>query len=342
MGGNVTLYFQGHLMDPESEYYKKEGHKYESKTLWNEPYYENYSKFNSSYFLKFFSSKTFSTVCPSCPQWHTLMCEKTKYVFSFKPNGVLFDQIGGRPPYLCFDESHPHSKGKPSLSYTNGRIELLNKIQNQTKILDKSFGFLTENITDVYSQYLDCLHGLGNYPSWEGNRYDSKTKDAPSVISYPEMFRYCFPNTKITIRNQNPFIMPRAENYALIFGFIPEMEIRYSSDCQYLLSNKNPQWKVYAAKVANLRKKYWDLLGKGIFVDDKYLSINNANVIAKSFEKGDSLAVVLWNDNSKAQSFELKVKGYSLFKASTIDKDLMILPKSLEGQEVVVAIYKKI
>lgn len=340
-GGNVTLYHQGHLMDVNAPFYKETGHRIESKSFWGVPYYEKYNKYHNSDFLKHFTSKTFSTVCPSCPEWHDLMVEKTEFIASFGPNGVLFDQIGGMSPNPCFDDTHPHKNGKPSLSYANGRIQLLGKIHHKAKTIDREFAFFTEHICDVYSQFADCLHGIGVAPGGEGNRTVYEERKTATVINYPELFRYCFPKTVITLRNPFPYIHPRVANYALTFGFRYEMELRYLDDCDYVLEDRTPEWKEYAAKITALRKKYRDVLGHGKFVDEEYIQIKNRKVIAKSFLKDEYLAVVLWNDNKSDQKIDLQVDGFTLIEASTVDKTMKELPDILKSQEVVVAYFKK-
>ena len=340
-GGHVTLYHQGHLMDVNAPFYKETGHKIESKSLWGVPYYEKYNKSHNSNFLQIFTSKTFSTVCPSCPEWHELIIEKVDFISSFGANGVLFDQIGGMPPNPCFDDTHPHKNGKPSLSYAPGRIQLLGNINQKVKDIDKEFAFFTEHICDVYSQFADCLHGISASPSGEGNRTVYEEGNVASVINYPELFRYCFPNTIITLRNPYPYIQPRIANYAITFGFRYEMELRYLDDCVYVLEDRTPQWKEYAAKITSLRKKYWDVLGYGKFVDEEYIQIKNRKVIAKSFVKDNNLVVVLWNDNSSDQKIDLQVDGFSLIEASTVDKTVKTLPDMIKTQEVIVAQYKK-
>lgn len=303
-GGHVTLYYQGHLIDVNSPFYESKGKALEGRNIWDTPYYEDYSKSFSSDFLKFFSKKKFSTVCPSCPEWHDLMTEKAKWVASFGPDGILYDQIGGMPAYPCFNENHPHMQNRPSLSYTQGRLKLLKKIHDQVRSLSEGFAFMTEHETDVYSQFPDALHGIGVCPmprtgKKSGNSWTSMSSTAP------QMFRYCFPETILTLRNPNPFLSPRYVNYALLYGFRFELEIRYLGDKQVLESNERGEWKSYACKVAALRKKYGDMLLKGTYKEQAGVKITNPLVSISLFEGKGRSCIVLWNDTLSEQSFEV-------------------------------------
>ena len=342
-GGHVTLYQQGHLLDPTAKFYKIKGHKLESKSRTGMPYYEYYCKSHKSSFLGCYTNKLFSISCPSCPEWQDLMEEKTDFAASFGPDGVLFDQIGGMHPYPCFDESHPHEKGKPSLSLSGGRRQLLPRIRSRAKSYGQEFAFFSEHITDIYSVYLDCVHGINSLPSEEGDRKAAADGERlRDGINYPELFRYTFPETIITIRNSAPFISVRKANYACTFGFRFEMEIRYQDDCDDILTDRWPIEREYAKKVTDLRKKYWDILGHGIFTDEEHLTNRNPAIIAKGFQKDRALAVVLWNDTKGSEAVCVEAAGFRLKEVAGIHGTGDGLPDRMESQELLITIYERI
>ena len=161
------------------------------------------------------------------------------------------------------------------------------------------------------------------------------------IINYPEMFRYCFPDVIVTVRNPFPYITERVANYAFTFGFRYEMEIRYQADCDDVLNDSYPKYRKYAKKVTELRKKYWDVLGYGEFKDiTPIISINPA-IIAKAYVNGNKLAVVMWNDTDNGSKTSLEVPGYKFMEASTVDRTLAGLPETLDRQQIAVVLYEK-
>jgi hypothetical protein len=89
---------------------------------------------------------------------------------------------------------------------------------------------MTEHETDVYSQFLDALHGIATNPGPPAGRRRDGNSMLNLASSFPEMFRYCFPETILTLRNPNPFLDPRYVNFAFLYGFRFEMELRYLKD----------------------------------------------------------------------------------------------------------------
>lgn len=298
MGGRVTLYFQGHLMDVNSAFYKKTGYKIEGRTIYNNPYYESYPKANQSDFARNFSLRVFATACPSCTEWHELMAERLDWIASFGADGILYDQIGGMPPYPCFNESHPHMNGKPSLSFTQGRRRMIARIREQAK-KHPGFAVMSEHATDCYSPYFDCMHGIETVPT--GAQNDEQCEH--SVCMMPELFRYSFPDMMITVRNAKPTMYGRYVNYGFLFGLKYEMEVRYRTDQQDIRSDYMPWNREYMKTVADFRRKHEKYLLLGTFRDTDGIDNPSRTLYAVRYEAEDGTsAIALWNSGAETRS----------------------------------------
>jgi hypothetical protein len=341
-GGHVTLYHQGHLMDVTSGYYQNGGSSNESVSRWGTPYYEAYNKSHQSRFLSHYTNKVFSNACPSSPAWQELMEEKTEFISSFGPDGVLFDQIGGMYPYPCFNKEHPHALGKPSLSMSQGRMRLLDRIQKKSKAIDPEFCFMTEHVTDLYSAYADCLHGMFLSPFAQGERKQALEGDAPMMTNYPELFRYCFPDTCVTVRNSAPYMTERVSNFCFLYGLKLEMEIRYEADKEDILADKWPEYRQYGKAVSDLRRRYWQVLGRGRFQDTDPLNVPNPDLLAKAFVNGSQLAAALWNDTGAPISLAgFAAPGWEFAESATVAGTFAALPEEIAPGEIMVVLYHK-
>lgn len=340
-GGHVTLYYQGHLMDVNSKFYQEKGKELEGRTVYNNPYYEFYPKACSSDFARSFSRRVFSTVCPSCPEWHELMAQRIDWVASFGADGALYDQIGGMPPYPCFNDAHPHVHGKPSLSYTQGRIRLHTRIQQQVK-KHKDFAFMSEHVTDAYSQFLDCIHGIGSVPS----RREGGMVSGPGMRGrggnvrermMPELFRYTFPEAMCTVRNPNPYMDERLVNYAFVFGFKFEMELRYLTDQRDIRADVEAQKRIYAKAVADLRREFEDYLLLGTFRADEDVESHDPALIATQFRAPDGRrAIALWNDTDQSRLVKIDIKGMRPLHYATVRARGEGMPARLGPNEIAI------
>lgn len=344
-GGHVTLYYQGHLIDETSKYYREgDGRHTCCKNIWGSPYVEFYNKSHQSDFLKDFSHKMFTIACPSCASWRELMKERQDWLAELGPDGCLYDQIGGILPYICFDETHEHENDCPALSMTQGRRKLLGTLQTHAKEIKDTFAFCSEHIVDLYSAYLDLVHGIGVSPSGQGSYAAAETdSEAPRGLNYPGLFRYCFPETVVTVRNPAPHYNPRLAKYALTFGLRPELELRYQADCDDIKADAYREWREVALQVAALRDRYAEQLLRGVYRDTCDIVSKPAGVIATSFVNGDTMACVLWNDTTEAKpldSFAVS-EGWTLAEASTFAGCATALPEALEGDGIAVVLYRK-
>ena len=344
-GGHVTLYYQGHLIDETSQYYRNgEGKAVCMKNIWGSPYVEFYNKSHRSSFLMHFSRKMFALACPSAAPWRDLMLRREDWLAALGPDGCLYDQLGGQPPCPCFDEHHDHAKNNPALAHTNGRRRMLNSLQAHSKQIGKNFAFLSEHINDLYSCYLDAVHGIMSHPGPQGALAAASTDaDTVRILNYPALFRYSFPETIITIRNPAPHIGDRMANFALTYGFRPEMELRYQADCDDVLNDTYKTSRLYALKINELRKKYADQLLRGEFRDTDELVAVLKGLTATSFVNGDTMAAVLWNDTSDAielKSFAANAQ-WKLKEASSIAKTTAKLPATIAAGQILVVLFAK-
>lgn len=187
-GGKANLYSQGQLIDPGTEYYRRIGYKQTAKDIWGGEYRETYGGGGSGTLLNIMRSKTFGVACPLAPGWYEQLVEQLKMAKHYGVNGVMYDQIAGRPPYICFDKDHMHSK--PSLAFGPGKLQNMIKLRDLIKSQDPEFAFLHELVVDVFT-------GIGDITQPVGYGF------VPQPESFGELFKYTFPDRIITNRTNS-------------------------------------------------------------------------------------------------------------------------------------------
>jgi hypothetical protein len=316
-GGRTILYTQGQLIDPTTEYYRAEGHRVAAKDVWGYEYREQYAFGGAATFLHTMRNKYFGVACPTARGWAEQLQSQFEMVKGHGAQGIIFDQMGGRPPYICFNKDHPHVK--PSLAAGPGKVANMRRLRETIKARDPEFLFVIELLTDCYTPFADIIHawGPGFYPAPE---------------SYGALFRYTFPETIATNRSGGPHDKKTQYGHAYSLGWRFDAQTRDAHD---------PEVAGYLARLSELRSKFPDLLLEGRFVDNENFVCDNNSVAAHGFLAGERLAVTLWNPTRLPQKARVLAPGYTIEEVSWMSPELTGPDHSLLPNDVAVLVFRK-
>jgi hypothetical protein len=316
-GGKMILYTQGQLVDPSTEFYRTKGHRIVARDIWGHEYREQYAFFSEGSLLQVMRNKWFGNACPSAPGWLEQLISQFEMVQGFGAQGILYDQMGGMPPYICYADNHEHSK--PSLAYGPYKVRNMKRLREVIKARDPEFAFVTELVTDCYCPYIDIIHshGIGFWPAPE---------------SFGEMFLYTFPEPLITHRADVP------DERQKHFGFAFTMGLRFDANTG---DTENPAVASYLGRLCALRNAHPELLLEGRFVDNEGFVCDNSEVSAHSFLAGDRLAVTLWNPTAVPQAVRIAAPGYVLQEVAWQDPSLSGTAHMLKPGDVALYVFRQ-
>jgi len=290
-GGRMILYTQGQLIDPTTDFYQTTGRGITAKTIWGYDYREQYAFFGSGTFLETMRNKHFGVACPSAPGWLQQLQSQFETVKGHNAQGIIFDQMGGRPPYICFDADHKHDR--PSLANGPGKVANMRRLREVMKSRDPQFAFVIELVADCYTPWVDIIHAWG--PGF-----------FPAPDSYGALFRYTFPEAVITNRTGGPYDRKAQYGHAFTLG------LRFDAATR---DGQHPEVGPHLARLTELRNQHADLLLEGKFVDSEGFVCDNSRVTAHGFVAGNRLAVALWNPEETPQKAVVVAPGYKLKSA---------------------------
>jgi hypothetical protein len=314
-GGKANLYSQGQLIDPGTEYYRRIGYRQTAKDIWGGEYRETYGGGGSGTLLNIQRNKMFGVACPLAPGWYDQLVSQFEMARTYGVNGLMYDQIAGRPPYICFDKDHLHSK--PSLAFGPGKLQNLLRLRDLIKARDPEFAFLHELVVDVFTGIGDITQPV-NYGF------------VPMPESFGEMFKYTFPDRIITNRTNSERRACFGHGFALQWRVDGMMR-----------DTTDPIMAAYMTRLNQLRTQFADLLLEGRFVDNEGFTSANTNVAAYAYLAGNRMAVTLWNSSDTAQKPLIAAEGYTLESANWQDPkwegtDHQILPG-----DIALMVFKK-
>ena len=302
-GGHVILYTQGRLIDLQTDYYKRMGKKICIVNDKGVFYPDNYSWPIQGTVTP---NKIFAIACPATEEWKRRLISQAFMVDGFGANGLLYDQIGGDHPYLCFAKDHGHSK--PGNNFAK-KVGMLRELRRTVKARNPDLAIMLENICDAFAQYADLIHS-----HYENFRTDEM------ILPMPELFRYTFPEMRLSSRDACDI---PSVNYTFILGLRQEywrMTEPFEHTDRKFDNDPKQRWiasymrhmlelKAYTEKLFRFKQRWTKYLITADFADSEGLSWSPKDVELKRFipKDNDGEAVLAWNRSDKAKTVRVRL-----------------------------------
>ncbi len=328
-GGKVILYYNGKLIDTESNFYRKgDGRKVSLNSNTGTEPTEAYLFSGPGTFTGYYDARSFVVADTKDTRWQRILYKIADHALEFGANSVFYDQLGYAEKTGKWDLTKEFPV--PELRVIADKGNALKMIHDYIDTKDKEMAIGTEHITDVTSQYCDYVHSVF---------------DLSSNNNFIAWFRYTFPEIILTDRNldgDEPD-MEWLVNQNVLLGLRNNLQI-------YRLRatiDETPHYQEYLAKVNRIRDRYRSLLVTGTFCDTEGFALTEQSVIGKSFVNGNQKAVVLTHRSGQRMTTEVDVPGYRLREfAGTGDFQVVegtgSLPFVVLGKNsLVVIIYEK-
>ena len=301
-GQKLIMYYNGQLIDTESEFYKSgEGKRVSYKGPSGTEIADQYRFSGMGSWLAEYQAVTFVMADTRHQVWRDKLVEMADRAHRNGANAVFYDQLG-----IGFQQKIPWSQ-KLGYAVPNNRL-IYDKGQTLKYLRDylvakyePDFGFGTEQLADYTAQWVDFVHITGIKHGKE---------------NFSELFRYTFPEIIFTDRNiRDDTDIERRVNMTLLKGLLNDIEIYR---CRSLI-DETPNYQAYLVKVNAIRERYKDCLMLGTFRDVFGFENSNKNVQAKAFVGEKRMAVVATNEFDKGiLSTSISVPGYRYVECQTL------------------------
>ncbi len=289
-GGRLLLYYNGRLIDVESDFYRSGGgSRVANKDNTGREFTEHYKFTGEGTTLGYYDSRTFVIADMSKREWRDQLVQWADRAMDYGADAVFYDQLGVAEEFPNWDLSREY----PVQDIFTGRYkaETLKEIRDHVKAKNPEFALGTEWLSDCTSQFCDFVHIV---------------EFTALPESFPEWFRYTFPEviwSDRCVRDDND--VPRRVNNTLLKGLRNDIEV---FRCRGLI-DETPVYQEHLAKINKLRHQYPDLLLKGRYTATDGFTCSNPDLTARSYTSGNRIAVVVTNLGDKRQTGKITVPG---------------------------------
>ena len=292
-GGHLVLYYNGRLIDVESDFYSKgAGPTVTNRDNTGREFTEHYKFTGEGTTLGYYDSRTFTIADMSNPLWRSMLIDMAQRAIDYGADAVFYDQLGVAEEFPDWDLSREF----PVQDIFTGRYkaDALHEIRDYVKAADPDFGLGTEWLSDCTSQWCDFVHIV---------------EFTALPESFPEWFRYTFPEviwSDRCVRDDND--VPRRVNNTLVKGLRNDIEV---FRCRGLI-DQTPVYQDWLARVNAIRHEFPELLLEGRFAWHDDFSCSNPRIVACEYVSGKRMAVVATSLGAGRASGLISAPGYKL------------------------------
>ena len=318
----LLLYYNGRLIDVESDFYKSGGgSRVANKDNTGREFTEHYKFTGEGTTLGYYDSRTFVIADMSKREWRDQLVAWADRAMEYGADAVFYDQLGVAEEFPNWDLSREY----PVQDIFTGRYKAgaLKEIRDHIKAKNPEFALGTEWLSDCTSQFCDFVHIV---------------EFTALPESFPEWFRYTFPEVVWSdrcVRDDND--VPRRVNNTLLKGLRNDIEV---FRCRGLI-DETPVYQAHLAKINTLRHTWPELLLEGRFTATDGFTCSNPALTARSFTGGNRMAIVVTNTGEKAQKGKIEVPGYRFVEGRDLEGKKASPSVSLKQNELSVLIYEK-
>ncbi|MBO4465159.1 MAG: DUF4855 domain-containing protein [Bacteroidales bacterium] len=321
-GGRLLLYYNGRLIDVESDFYRSGGgSRVANKDNTGREFTEHYKFTGEGTTLGYYDSRTFAIADMSKREWRDQLVDWADRAMALGSDAVFYDQLGVAEEFPNWDLSREF----PVQDIFTGRYkaETLKEIRDRIKARDPEFALGTEWLSDCTSQFCDFVHIV---------------EFTALPESFPEWFRYTFPEviwSDRCVRDDND--VPRRVNNTLLKGLRNDIEV---FRCRGLI-DETPVYQAHLAKINAIRHDFPELLLEGRYTAMDGFTCSNAALTARSYTAGGRMAIVITNTGAKRQKGRITVPGYKLTDSRSIGGKVNGNSVTLAQNELAVLIFEK-
>ena len=318
----LLLYFNGRLIDVESNFYKSGGgSRVANKDNTGREFTEHYKFTGEGTTLGYYDSRTFVIANMSKREWRDQLLKWADRAMEYGADAVFYDQLGVAEEFPDWDLSREY----PVQDIFTGRYkaEALKEIRDHIKAKDPEFSLGTEWLSDCTSQFCDFVHIV---------------EFTALPESFPEWFRYTFPEVVWSdrcVRDDND--VPRRVNNTLLKGLRNDIEV---FRCRGLI-DETPVYQAHLAKVNEIRHAFPELLLEGRYTATDGFTCSEKALTARSYTAGNRMAVVVTNTGDKMKIGKITAPGYKLIDSRSIGGKIESNTITLDTNEIAVLVFTR-